>query len=62
MKSICDRAQSGVDRRNVNIVFLSLDTIGIISDGSDLQSQFDKATEIASDGGMLFAATDDYVS
>ena len=31
--------------------------------GDDLQSQFDKAIEVAPDGGMLFdAAADDYSS
>ena len=37
--------------------------IGAMVGGGDLQSQFDKAIEMAPDGGMLFdAAADDYSS
>ena len=38
-------------------------SIGAMTGGGDLQSQFDKAIEMAPDGGMLFdAAADDYSS
>ena len=45
-------------------VALSKDqSIGAMTGGVDLLSQFDKAIEMAPDGGMLFdAAADDYSS
>ena len=37
--------------------------IGEMAGGGDIQSQYDKAIEMAPDGGMLFdAAADDYSS